>query len=52
MKLVNGFDLMEFAKKHHHVLPAFNTTNLEMTIAIAKGLMDAKFAGIYSDILQ
>ena len=51
MKLVNGFDLMEFAKKHHHVLPAFNTTNLEMTIAIAKGLM-RKAAGIYSDILQ
>ena len=45
MKLVNGFDLMEFAKKHHHVLPAFNTTNLEMTIAIAKGLMDAKLPG-------
>ena len=46
MKLVNGFDLMEFAKKHHHVLPAFNTTNLEMTIAIAKGLMDAKLPDI------
>ena len=48
MKLVNGFDLMEFAKKHHHVLPAFNTTNLEMT----KGTDGRKAAGIYSDILQ
>ena len=45
MKLVNGFDLMEFAKKHHHVLPAFNPTHLELTIAIAKGLMDAKLPG-------
>lgn len=45
MKLVNGFDLMNYAKKYNYVLPAFNTTNLEMTYAIAKGLMDAGLPG-------
>ncbi|MCD7744574.1 MAG: class II aldolase [Lachnospiraceae bacterium] len=45
MKLVNGFDLMEYAKKHNYGLPAFNTTNLEMTYAIAKGLMNANLPG-------
>lgn len=45
MKLVNGFDLMAYAKKYHYVLPAFNTTNLEMTYAIAAGLMDAGMPG-------
>lgn len=45
MKLVNGFDLMAYAKKYHYVLPAFNTTNLEMTYAIAAGLMDAGLPG-------
>lgn len=45
MKLVNGYDLMNYAKKYHHVLPAFNTTNLEMTYAIAKGLMEANLPG-------
>lgn len=45
MKLVNGYDLMKYAKKYHHVLPAFNTTNLEMTYAIAKGLMEANLPG-------
>lgn len=45
MKLVNGFDLMEYAKKYNRVLPAFNTTNLEMTYAIARGLMDACLPG-------
>ena len=38
MKIVNGFDLMKYAQDHHYMLPAFNTTNLEMTYAIAKGL--------------
>lgn len=38
MKIVNGFDLMEYGKKHHYLMPAFNTTNLEMTYAIARGL--------------
>ena len=45
MKLVNGFDLMEYAKKKHYILPAFNTTNLEMTYAIANGLMEADLPG-------
>lgn len=45
MKLVNGFDLMEYAKRNHYVLPAFNTTNLEMTYAIANGLMKANLPG-------
>ena len=45
MKLVNGFDLMNYAKEKHLILPAFNTTNLEMTYAIAKGLNDANLPG-------
>ena len=45
MKLVNGYDLMDYAKKKHLVLPAFNTTNLEMTYAIVKGLNDAHLPG-------
>lgn len=45
MKLVNGYDLMEFAKRKGYVLPAFNTTNLEMTYAIAKGLQEAGLPG-------
>ena len=45
MRLVNGFKLMEFAKRYHYVLPAFNTTNLEMTYAIADGLMKAELPG-------
>ena len=45
MKIVNGFDLMKYAQDHHYMLPAFNTTNLEMTYAIAKGLNKAKLPG-------
>lgn len=45
MKLINGYDLMEYAKKYNYVLPAFNTTNLEMTYAIANGLMEAGLPG-------
>ena len=45
MKIVNGFDLMEYAKKNGYLLPAFNTTNMEMTYAIAKGLNNAKMPG-------
>ena len=45
MKLTNGFELMSFAKKHGYILPAFNTTNMEMTYAIARGLNDAKLPG-------
>lgn len=36
---------MDYAKKHGYILPAFNTTNLEMTYAIAKGLDEAKLPG-------
>lgn len=36
---------MEYARKEHYILPAFNTTNLEMTYAIAQGLDDAKMPG-------
>lgn len=45
MKIVNGFDLMEYAKKNKYLLPAFNTTNMEMTYAIAKGLDSAQLPG-------
>ena len=49
MKIVNGFDLMKYAQDHHYMLPAFNTTNLEMTYAIAKGLNKAKTSRLHSD---
>lgn len=45
MKIVNGFDLMKYASERNLMLPAFNTTNLEMTYAIAKGLNMAKLPG-------
>jgi len=45
MKLINGFDLMKYAGQNHLVLPAFNTTNLEMTYAIARGLAGAHLPG-------
>lgn len=45
MRLVNGFDLMKYARDHHLVLPAFNTTNLEMTLGIVQGLSQAKLPG-------
>jgi len=36
---------MEYAKKNQFILPAFNTTNLEMTIGISNGLAKAKLPG-------
>lgn len=45
MKIVNGFDLMKFAQSHRLLLPAFNTTNMEMTYAIVKGLNQANLPG-------
>lgn len=45
MKLINGFDLMTYAKAHHLVLPAFNTTNMELTLSIVKGLNNAHLPG-------
>lgn len=38
MELVNGYTLMEYAKNKKNVLPAFNTTNFELTHGIIKGL--------------
>lgn len=38
MELVNGYTLMEYAKNKKSVLPAFNTTNFEVTYGIIKGL--------------
>lgn len=38
MELVNGYTLMEYAKNKKNVLPAFNTTNFELTHGIVKGL--------------
>ncbi len=45
MKIANGFDLMNYARENGYMLPAFNTTNLEMTFAIAKGLNRAGLPG-------
>ena len=45
MKLINGNDLFDYAKKRNLILPAFNTTNLEMTKAIILGLNDAQLPG-------
>ena len=45
MKLINGFDLMDFAAKRGLILPAFNTTNMEMTYGIVRGLCDARLPG-------
>ena len=46
MKIVNGYDLLEYAKQRKLLLPAFNTTNLEMTKAIIKGLNDVHLPGM------
>ena len=45
MKLINGFYLINYAKERGLILPAFNTTNMEMTYAIDKGLDAAKLPG-------
>lgn len=45
MKIVNGFDLIKYAKENSYVLPALNTTNLEMTNAIVEGLASANIPG-------
>jgi ketose-bisphosphate aldolase len=45
MKLINGYQLMEYARGNNYVLPAFNTINLEMTYAITKGLSAANLPG-------
>ena len=45
MKLINGYDLVKYAQEKGYVLPAFNTTNLEITYGIANGLMEAGLPG-------
>ena len=45
MNIANGYDLMSYATRHNYLLPSFNTTNLEMTYAIAKGLNSAGLPG-------
>lgn len=52
MKLINGFDLMNYAKERGLILPAFNTTNMEMTYAIAKGLDAAQASRLHSDFIK
>lgn len=46
MKIVNGYDLIAYAKERGLMLPAFNTTNLEMTKAIIRGLNDVHLPGM------
>lgn len=46
MKLVNGFKLMEYGKENGLLLPAFNTTNYEVTKGIIDGF-DAMGLGGY-----
>jgi len=45
MRLVNGFTLMNYAKTNHLVLPAFNTTNYELTLAIIKAFDNIGLGG-------
>ena len=45
MKLINGFELMAYAKERGYILPAFNTTNMEMTYGIVRGLCEANLPG-------
>lgn len=45
MQLVNGYKLMEYAKEKQLVLPAFNTTNYELTAGIIKGYQATGLGG-------
>ena len=45
MKIINGFDLMRYAERKGYMLPAFNTTNLEMTYGIVSGLNAQEMPG-------
>ncbi|MEO1769566.1 class II aldolase [Candidatus Enterococcus ferrettii] len=45
MQLVNGYKLMDYAKEKGLVLPAFNTTNYELTAAIIKGYQSTGLGG-------
>jgi fructose-bisphosphate aldolase class II len=46
MKIVNGNQLFAYAQQRHLMLPAFNTTNLEVTKAIIQGLNAVNMPGI------
>lgn len=46
MDIVNGYDLFEYAQKRDLMVPAFNTTNLEVTKAIVLGLNDVHMPGL------
>ena len=50
MRLVNGFKLMEFAKRYHYVLPAFNTTNLENDVCYCGWANESRASRRYSEI--
>ncbi|GMA08195.1 fructose-bisphosphate aldolase [Tetragenococcus halophilus subsp. flandriensis] len=45
MQLVNGYKLMSYATETHSVLPAFNTTNYELTQGIIQGIQKTKSGG-------
>lgn len=45
MDLVNGYQLMDYAREKKIVLPAFNTTNFEMTKSIIDGFNEMKLGG-------
>lgn len=45
MDLVNGFSLMNYAKEKKLVLPAFNTTNMELTSGIIRGYQKMGIGG-------
>lgn len=42
MIIVNGFELMKYAIKNGYVMPAFNTTNMEITYGIIEGINIAR----------
>lgn len=45
MDLVNGFKLMDYAKEKQIILPAFNTTNYEITKSIVDGFNNMGLGG-------
>lgn len=45
MQLVNGYTLMKYAQQHQLVLPAFNTTDYEMTLAIVQAFNKKQLGG-------
>lgn len=45
MDLVNGYKLLDYAKKQNRVLPAFNTTNFELTQGIIRAFKESNTGG-------